>query len=156
MKLNLSKAGRVTLSPTFQERSSWLLTFTLKLINELIINLKVRFYLFIIYFIFGCIGSVSCGLSLVAASGGYSLLRYAGFSLRWLHLLQSTGSRAQAEQSWRTGLVALQHVASSRTRARTGVPCIGRRILNHCATREVLKFIFKALSLKVSKSGQGH
>ena len=26
---------------------------------------------------------------------------------------------------------------SSRTRARTCVPCIGRRILNHCTTREV-------------------
>ena len=34
------------------------------------------------------------------------------------------------------GLVALQHVGSSWTRARTCVPCIGRRILNHCATRE--------------------
>ena len=28
-------------------------------------------------------------------------------------------------------------MGSSRTRARTHVPCIGRRILNHCATREV-------------------
>ena len=28
-------------------------------------------------------------------------------------------------------------MGSSRTRARTRVPCIGRRILNHCATREV-------------------
>ena len=37
------------------------------------------------------------GLSLVAASGGYSLLRCAGFSLRWLLLLRSTGSRAQAQ-----------------------------------------------------------
>ena len=37
---------------------------------------------------------------------------------------------------WLTGLVALRHVGSSRTRARTCVPCIGRRILNHCATRE--------------------
>ena len=27
-------------------------------------------------------------------------------------------------------------MGSSRTRARTRVPCIGRRILNHCATRE--------------------
>ena len=36
------------------------------------------------------------------------------------------------------GLVAPQHVGSSRTRARTRVPCIGRWILNHCATREVL------------------
>ena len=35
-------------------------------------------------------------------------------------------------------LVALRHVGSSWTRARTHVPCIGRQILNHCATREVL------------------
>ena len=33
------------------------------------------------------------GLPLVAASGGYSSLRCAGFSLRWLLLLQSMGSR---------------------------------------------------------------
>ena len=32
-------------------------------------------------------------LSLVAASGGYSSLQCAGFSLQWLLLLQSTGSR---------------------------------------------------------------
>ena len=35
------------------------------------------------------------------------------------------------------GLGALWHVASSQTRGRTCVPGIGRRILNHCATREV-------------------
>ena len=34
-------------------------------------------------------------------------------------------------------LVAPQHVGSSWTRARTHVSCIDRRILNHCATREV-------------------
>ena len=34
------------------------------------------------------------------------------------------------------GPVAPQHVGSSQTRARTRVPCIGRWILNHCATRE--------------------
>ena len=33
------------------------------------------------------------GLSLVAASGGYSSLRCVGLSLRWLLLLLSTGSR---------------------------------------------------------------
>ena len=38
---------------------------------------------------------------------------------------------------WRPGLVAPRHVGSSRTRAQTRVPCIGRQILNHCATREV-------------------
>ena len=37
------------------------------------------------------------------------------------------------------GLVALQHVGSSWTRARTRVPCIGRWILNDCATRETQK-----------------
>ena len=37
---------------------------------------------------------------------------------------------------WLTGLVALRHVGSSQTRARTRVPCIGRQILNRCATRE--------------------
>ena len=35
------------------------------------------------------------------------------------------------------GFVAPRYVGSSLTRARTRVPCIGRRILNHCATREV-------------------
>ena len=34
------------------------------------------------------------------------------------------------------GLVAPWHVGSSQTRARTRVACIGRQILNHCATRE--------------------
>ena len=43
---------------------------------------------------------------------------------------------AQAQQLWCTGLVAPRHVGSSQTRARTRVPCIGRRTLNHCATRE--------------------
>ena len=48
------------------------------------------------------------GLSLVSASGAYCSLRCVG-------------------------LVASRHVGSSQTRAH---PCIGRQILNHCATRE--------------------
>ena len=43
---------------------------------------------------------------------------------------------------WHTGLVVLRHVGSAWTRARTCVPCIGRRILYHCATREVPACIF--------------
>ena len=101
-------------------------------------------------------------LSLVAASGGYSSLQCAGFSLRWLLLLRSTGSRCtgfsscstqawqlwltgsrtQAHQLQRMGLVAPRHVGSSWTRARTCVPCTGRRILNHCATREAQDYFF--------------
>ena len=34
-------------------------------------------------------------------------------------------------------LVAPRYVGSSWTRAQTRVPCVGRQILNHCATREV-------------------
>ena len=36
---------------------------------------------------------------------------------------------------WRTCPVAPRHVGSSQTRAQTCAPCIGRQILNHCATR---------------------
>ena len=53
------------------------------------------------------------------------------------------GSRAQAHQLWCRGLVAPWHVESSWTRARTHVPWIGRRILNHCTTREVLLVFLK-------------
>ena len=81
------------------------------------------------------------GLSLVAASGGYSSSRCAGLSLSRLLLLRSTGSGC-------AGAVGVAHgpscpaacgmwdVGSSQTRARTRVPCIGGQILNHCATRE--------------------
>ena len=52
--------------------------------------------------------------------------------------LSSCDSRVQL---WLTGPVALRHVGSSQTRARTHVPCIGRQILNHCATREAPGFL---------------
>ena len=55
-----------------------------------------RFLIFVVVVVvFGCLGSslLRAGFSLIAASGGYSSLRCAGFSLRWLLLLQSTGSR---------------------------------------------------------------
>ena len=50
---------------------------------------------------------------------------------------------AQAQQSWLTGQVAPRHAGSSQTRARTRVPCIGRQILNHCATREAPVLFFQ-------------
>ena len=51
----------------------------------------------------------------------------------------------QAQWLWLTGLVAPRHVGSSQTRARTRVPCIGRQILNHCATREALSPSYSVL-----------
>ena len=47
-----------------------------------------------IFYFWLCLVFVAAwGLSLVAASRGYSSLRCTGFSLRWLLLLWSTGSR---------------------------------------------------------------
>ena len=46
-----------------------------------------------IYFWLRWVFVAACGLSLVASSGGYSSLQCAGFSLWWLLLLQSMGSR---------------------------------------------------------------
>ena len=47
----------------------------------------------LIYFWLHWVFVATCGLSLGAASGGYSSLRCAGFSLLWLLLLRSMGSR---------------------------------------------------------------
>ena len=60
------------------------------------------------------------------------------------HLWQSTGSRVRRlQQLWLIGLAALQRAESSLTRDQTHVPCIGRQILNHWTTREVLVIHFK-------------
>ena len=53
---------------------------------------KFIYYLFI-YFWLCWVFVAACGLSLVAASGGYFSLPCAGFSLQWLLLLWSMGSR---------------------------------------------------------------
>ena len=189
---------------------------------------KLLLYLFIylIYFWLCWVFVAARGLSLVAASGVYSLLQCAGFSLRWPLLLQSTGSRctafsscstwaqqlwhmdpvfvalgpsicgtralehtgfgscgawaqqlrcvgsrahnlqqlwhvgfsscdtwaqwlwltgsrAQAQQLWRMGLVALWHVGSSRTRARTCVPVLAGGFLTTAPPGKSLNYYFK-------------
>ena len=100
--------------------------------------------LFIIFLFMSVLVFISVrGLSLVAASGGHSSSRCAGLSLSRPLLLRRQAPDAQAQQLWLTGPVALRHVGSSQTRAQTHVPCIGRQILNQCATREAqLYFCF--------------
>ena len=68
--------------------------------NPLSLSFRVFiFYLFIyfliltFYFCLRWVSAAARGLSLVVASGGYSLLQCVGFSLQWLLLLRSTGSR---------------------------------------------------------------
>ena len=50
------------------------------------------------------------------------------------------------------GPAAPRHVGSSQTRSRTRVPCIGRRTLNHCATREALPNILKRFNTNPSQT----
>ena len=85
-------------------------------LNLFLFNFILIFYINI-YFIIGCSIAV-CGLSLVAASGGYSSLQCVDFSLQWLLVLWSTGCRSagfsscgtQAPQLW---LAALERRLSS-------------------------------------------
>ena len=68
-----------------------------------------KFIYSFIYFWLRWVFVAARGLSLVAASRGYSSLRCAGFSLRWLLLLQSTGSRPAGFSScgtWASVVVA--------------------------------------------------
>ena len=100
---------------------------------------SVCWFCVLFLFIFGCVGSyvAACGLSslifVVRAS------HCSGFSLLWSVGSRRVGfsSRGTQAQQWHRGLVAPWHVGSPWTRAQTRVPCIGRQILNHCATREV-------------------
>ena len=60
---------------------------------DTIFLLKKIFFIYFIYFWLRWVFVAARGLSVVAASRGYSSLRCAGFPLRWLLLLWSTGSR---------------------------------------------------------------
>ena len=103
--------------------------------------LLLRPFLNINLFIFSCVGSsllhagflqlrrggllfvLVRGLLIVVASLVEHGLQVCGLQYLWHVGFSICGMWAQ--QLWRTGLVALQHVGSSQTRARTRVPCIG-------------------------------
>ena len=72
-------------------------------LNEVSCFFKIFIYL-------GCVGSSLLHVQLVGATLQQQCV---GFSLKWLLLLQSTGSKVgRFQQSWHMGLVALQHVKS--------------------------------------------
>ena len=84
------------------------------------------------------------GLSPAAASAGHSSSRCAGLSLSRPNC-GAQAPDAQAQQLWLTGSAAPRHAGSPQTRARTRILCIGRQILNHCATREAPLSLFKLI-----------
>ena len=67
----------------------WLFNICVLLLHLYFLNLFILFIYFWLCWVF----VAARELSLVVASRGYSLLRCTGFSLRWLLLLWSTGSR---------------------------------------------------------------
>ena len=109
------------------------------------------FFKLINLFIFGCVGSsFLCKGFLQFSSCGKRGPLFITVRGPLTVVASRCGARApdaQAQQLWLTGLVAPRHVGSSQTRAQTRVPCIGRQILNHCATREAPYFLFIKLQL---------
>ena len=96
--------------------------------------------MFIYLFIFGCLGPLllRAGFSLAVASRGYSSLRCVGFSLRWLLLLRSTGSRRTGFSSCGAGGLSCS-VACGIFLDQGLNPCPlhwQADSYNHCATRE--------------------
>ena len=62
------------------------------------------FFFLFIYFWLHWVFVAACELSLIAASGGYSLLWCVGFSLQWLLLLRSMGSKLSGSVAVARGL----------------------------------------------------
>ena len=120
-------------------------------------HVHTSLFIYLIYIWLHRVLVAAYGRSLEVMSGGYSLAVGHGLLIALFLLLQSTGSGTQdsgavAQRliscgSWalehrlsRCGaqaLVALWHVESSQIRDQTRVPCTGRWIFIHCATREV-------------------
>ena len=64
---------------------------TILLLFYVLVFLIIHLFILFIYFWLRWVSVAVRGLSLVSVSRGYSSLPCAGFSLRWLLLLQSTG-----------------------------------------------------------------
>ena len=124
-------------SPCFLKGSSWLTAefpmspmdiqthVCLKPYFSSLMTFKKSIYLFV------------AALGLGAGSRDYSLV--AVHRLLWCRA-QALGCVAQ--WLWHKGLTAPWHVESPQTRDRTSVPCIGRCILNHRTTKELLSWHF--------------
>ena len=117
-----------------------------------------------------CVSALSCAGSSLPHTGCLSC-RSEGYSLADVHWLLTAvvslvaepgfwgckalavaahGLQSMDSAVWYTGLVAPWHVESSQTRDQNCVPCIGKQVLNHWTTREVLNPIFKIYNTLLS------
>ena len=92
-----------------------------------------------------------CCVGFSPAEAGRSSSLVVGHRLLAALLLQSMGSRKQAQPSGLTGLGAPRHVGASQIRDRIHVSCTGRRILYHWASREALHFSTEFTCLSLSQ-----
>ena len=108
------------------------------------IYIYIYIYLFIYLFIFGCVGSL-----LLCA--GFLQLQRAGTTLRCGARASHCGGFSRCG-AWALGVWASVVAAGGlscsvacgavQDQGSKPCPCIGRRILNHCVTRETLSHIF--------------
>ena len=118
----------------------------LKIFLLLIYLLRTFFFFKIYLFIFGCAGScATCSLSLVAASGDYSVVVRAS---HWGWLLFVWTSVVVVPGLWSTGSVVVAHRLSNPLacgifleQGSSHIFCIGRWILNHWTTREAPEYL---------------
>ena len=99
-------------------------------------------YTFVFYLFFLAALGLRCCTRAFSSCGERGLLSSCGAQASHRSGFSSCRAQALGCSLWFTGLVAPQHVGSPQTRDRTHVPCIGRWILNHWATREVLSYPF--------------
>ena len=101
-----------------------------------------HFFLFqkiylIFYFQLHWVFVAAHGLSLAAGSRCYYPVVLQEFLTAVASVLEHSLQRAWAQQLWCRGLAAPRHVESSQSSDQTYIPCVGRLILNHWATRKV-------------------
>ena len=109
--------------------------YTIFVFRLLLFFFLIFIYLFIYLWLCWVFVSVR-GFSPVAASGSHSSSRCAGLSLSRPLLLRSTGSRCAGSVAVAHGLSCSAACGIFPDQGSNPCPCIGRQILNHCATRE--------------------
>ena len=117
--------------------SVFFLHFLLLLCSNIFLSL---FFLNLTYFWLRCL-RCCVGFCLVVAIRGSSLVAVRGLLIAGAACCRAWALGMLAQQLWCTGLVALQHVESSRTRNQTHIPCIGRFLTSGSPGKSFLQLL---------------